>query len=396
MTSKALSVTPIDPVSLTQALVRCKSITPDEGGALTYLQSVLEPAGFTCHRLTFSAPGTPDVDNLYARIGTSAPHLCFAGHTDVVPPGPLQSWRHPPFAAEIVNGVLYGRGAADMKGGIACFLAATLDYLAQNGLPPKGSISFLITGDEEGPAVNGTIKMLQWLKQNGEKLDHCLVGEPSNPEKIGDAIKIGRRGSLNGVLTITGKQGHAAYPHLANNPIPGLLKVLDHFLSEPLDQGTAHFMPSNLEITSVDVGNPAVNVIPERAQAQFNIRFNDSHSGNSLMALLRNKTATALQGTGLDWDINFQLSGESFLTEPGFLSTTLAHAIEAETGHKPELSTSGGTSDARFIKDYCPVIEFGLVNATIHKVDERVPVSDLECLTRIYRRFIDSYFKASA
>ena len=386
--------TPADPVPLAQALIRCQSVTPDEGGALDYLESVLKPAGFACHRLAFSDANTPDVDNLYARIGTGSPHLCFAGHTDVVPPGPLASWSHPPFAAEIVDGVLFGRGAVDMKGGIACFLAATLDHLAQNGLQQNGSISFLITGDEEGPAINGTVKMLQWLERNGETLDHCIVGEPSNPKNIGDAIKIGRRGSLNGVLTVTGKQGHAAYPHLANNPIPGLLKILDSFSGAPLDHGTAHFMPSNLEVTSIDVGNSAVNVIPEQARAQFNIRFNDSHSGDSLKALLRNKAAAALRGTGLTWDIAFQLSGDSFVTEPGALITTLAQAIKAETGRQPELSTSGGTSDARFIKNYCPVVEFGLVNATIHKVDEHVPVRDLVTLTAIYRRFIDNYFKA--
>ncbi len=382
-----------DPLQLTRDLVRCPSITPQEGGALDYLEEMLSQAGFTCHRLPFSDSDTPDVDNLYARIGHSAPHLCFAGHSDVVPPGDEADWTYPPFAGEVHDGVLYGRGSADMKGGIACFIAATARYLQRHGLPKAGSISFLITGDEEGPAINGTSKMLDWLEQANEVPDHCVVGEPSNPEKVGQAIKIGRRGSLNGWLTIEGKQGHAAYPHLANNPIPGLLRVLSALLAEPLDTGTAHFAPSNLEITSIDVDNPTVNVIPARARAQFNIRFNDRHSGHSLMRLLHRKVSAALEGNNLAFKLDFQLSGESFLTQPGPLIDTMSKAIREITGRTPELSTGGGTSDARFITRLCPVIEFGLVNATIHKVDEQVPVADLELLTKIFERFLSNYFE---
>ena len=383
----------MDPVALAQDLIRCPSVTPEEGGALDYLQALLTEAGFSCHRLPFSDKDTPDVDNLYARIGTSAPHLCFAGHTDVVPPGDETAWSSPPFAAEIRDGILYGRGSADMKGGIACFIAATLRHIERYGMPAQGSISFLITGDEEGPAVNGTVKMLDWLADNGEVLDHCVVGEPSNPESIGDAIKIGRRGSLNGLLTVEGKQGHAAYPHFANNPIPGLLQALSAFLSEPLDEGTDHFMPSNLEVTSVDVGNPTVNVIPARAEAKFNIRFNDLHTGDRLMDMLREKAGAAIKSSGLSFDIDFQLSGESFVTQPGPLIAAMSAAITEVTGKTAELSTSGGTSDARFIKNVCPVIEFGLVNATIHKVDEHVPLKDFETVTQIFERFIAAYFR---
>ena len=381
-----------DPIELTQALIRCPSVTPQEGGALDFLQRVLEQAGFNCHRLVFSEPDTPDVDNLYARLGTDAPHLCFAGHTDVVPPGDEKAWSHPPFGGDVVDGRLYGRGAADMKGGVACFLAAALRYLRdrQNGCP--GSISFLITGDEEGPALNGTRKVLEWLKARGERLDHCLLGEPSNPAALGEAIKIGRRGSLNGVLTISGKQGHVAYPDLAANPVPGLLAVLNRFLAEPLDEGNAHFMPSNLEVTSIDVGNKAENVIPASAAAMFNIRFNDHHTADSLKARLRDLAGETLAKFDLSHSFRFRVTGGCFLTEPGPLVDALRDTIREETGRTPELSTGGGTSDARFIKDYCPVIEFGLINATIHAVDEHVKVADLHQLTAIYERFIARYF----
>ncbi len=385
-----------DPVEFARKLIRCPSITPAEGGALDFLQTALEGAGFTCHRLVFSEPGTPDVDNLYARIGTESPHLCFAGHTDVVPPGDEHSWTHPPFGGEVSDGRLYGRGAADMKGGIACFLAAALRYLGGGSRNLRGSISFLITGDEEGPALNGTQKVLHWLKERGERLDHCLLGEPSNPAALGDAIKIGRRGSLNGVLTVSGRQGHVAYPELAANPVPGLLAVLNRFLAEPLDAGNAHFAPSNLEITSIDVGNDAENVIPARASAMFNIRFNDEHTAKSLEDHLRQIAGAALAGFDLRHSFSFRATGECFLTEPGLLVATLRDVVKEETGHTPELSTGGGTSDARFIKDTCPVVEFGLVNTTIHAVDEHVSVADLHGLTAIYERFLARYFEAFA
>ena len=382
-----------DPVEMTQALVRCPSVTPAQGGALDYLQSVLERTGFQCHRLPFSEPDTPDVDNLYARLGTGDPHLCFAGHTDVVPPGDEGAWSHPPFGGEIADGLLYGRGTADMKGGIACFLAAVLQYLDENQSGFPGSVSFLITGDEEGPALNGTRKILEWLKARDERLDHCLLGEPTNPQALGDDIKIGRRGSLNGVLTVNGKQGHVAYPDLAANPMPGLLAVLDRYLATPLDDGNDHFAPSNLEITSIDVGNPAENIIPARAKAMFNVRFNDHHTSASLMEHLRGIAGEALSKFDLGHSFRFRSASECFLTEPGPLVDTLRDAIGQEIGRTPNLSTAGGTSDARFIKDYCPVIEFGLVNTTIHAVDEHVPVSDLHQLTSIYKRFIARYFE---
>ncbi len=383
-----------DPVKFTQDLVRCPSITPEEGGALSYLQDVLSDAGFTCYRLPFSEPDTPDVDNLYARIGTDAPHLCFAGHTDVVPPGDDDAWTHPPFAGDVEDSWLYGRGAIDMKGGVACFLAATLRHLANRGYKFGGSISFLITGDEEGPALNGTRKMLDWLHDRSEVLDHCLLGEPTNPEALGQAIKIGRRGSLNGVLTVSGKQGHVAYPDLANNPVPGLLLVLKHFLDKPLDEGTDHFAPSNLEVTSIDVQNPAENIIPASSVAKFNVRFNDLHTAESLKELLRERASEALVGKDLRHSFYFRSTGDCFLTEPGPLVDILAKAITEITGLTPKLSTGGGTSDARFIKNVCPVIEFGHVNSTIHQVDERVQISDLHMLTEIYQKFIERYFEA--
>lgn len=388
-----MTSSPFDPVNFTQDLIACRSITPDEGGALDYLEEVLSKAGFHCKRLPFSQAGTPDVDNLYARIGRGAPHLCFAGHTDVVPPGNESAWSHPPFAGEISDGFVFGRGAADMKGGIACFLAAALGYLDKCNGKFDGSISFLITGDEEGPAINGTQKMLAWIRERQEVIDHCLVGEPSNPKKIGDEIKIGRRGSLNGVLTVSGKQGHVAYPDLASNPVTGLVAVLGRLLAEPLDAGTDFFAPSNLEVTSIDVGNSAENVIPAQASAMFNIRYNDTHTGESLKTLIREQAGEALADFDLRHEFRFRVSGDCFLTEPGPLSETLSEAIKQVTGRIVELSTSGGTSDARFIKDDCPVIEFGLLNDTIHQVDERVAVEDLETLTKIYALFIERYFE---
>lgn len=381
-----------DAIAIAQALVRCPSVTPQEGGALDYLGRLLAQAGFTCRRLPFSEPGTPDVDNLFARIGEGAPHLCFAGHTDVVPPGDAARWTHPPFAGEIADGFLWGRGAVDMKGDIACFAAAAIGFLRAQGGPP-GSLSFLITGDEEGPSINGTRKVLAWMDAHGHRPDHCLVGEPSNPNALGDAIKIGRRGSVSARLTVTGTQGHSAYPQFANNPVPGLLAVLNAYLAEPLDGGTEHFEPSYVVVTGIDTGNPAFNVIPERISANVNIRFNDQHDAESLRAMLRAKAAAALDRSGLEHTIDFEPASPCFRTQSPELIGVMAEVIQRHTGRAPELSTGGGTSDARFIKDYCPVIEFGLVNATIHKIDERVPIDDLEKLTAIYRDFIGRYFE---
>lgn len=391
-----MTATHHDPIAFTQALVRCPSITPAEGGALTYLEGALESAGFHCDRLMFSAPDTPDVDNLFARIGRGGPHLCFAGHTDVVPTGEVARWSHPPFGAVIADGYLYGRGAVDMKGNIACFLAAALDFLADPDRLGQGSISLLITGDEEGPAVNGTVKVLDWMAANGHLPTACLVGEPSNPERLGDAIKIGRRGSLNGKLVVRGRQGHAAYPRAANNPIRGVTRVAAALQALRLDEGTEAFSPSNLEIVAIETGNPAYNVIPGAVEARLNVRYNDRHTATSLEALIRREALAALAGTGLELEAAFHGNADAFVTKPGPLSDTMIAAIQAETGRTPELSTSGGTSDARFVKDYCPVIEFGLVNKTIHAIDERVAVADLVALTRIYRAFLERFFAVTA
>jgi succinyl-diaminopimelate desuccinylase len=377
-----------DVVAHAQELIRCKSITPHEGGALRYLERELTGAGFNCHRLPFAEPGTPEVDNLYARIGDDGPHVCFAGHTDVVPPGDESAWNCPPFSAGIRNGVLFGRGAADMKGGVAAALAATLCYLGDNGGRAHGSISFLITADEEGPAINGTKKVVDWLIARNELPDYCLLGECTSEEAAGDTIKIGRRGSLSGTLTVRGVQGHVAYPHKAKNPLPRLLDALDRLRAEPLDKGSAHFQPSNFEITSIDTGNATSNVIPAAASARFNIRFNDHHTGDTLKAWIDRQVFGALQDAGVDHALSYEPVSESFITEPGGFVQTLAAAVEAETGRKPVLSTAGGTSDARFIKDLCPVVEIGLLNATAHKVNECVPISDLETLTRIYTQFL--------
>ena len=381
-----------DPVALTRDLVRCPSVTPAEGGALAFLEKTLKVAGFTVHRMTFSEPGAQDVENLYARIGEAGPHLMFAGHTDVVPPGDEAAWRHPPFAGETDGNELFGRGAVDMKGGIACALAAVLDHLAQNGGEPKGSISFLITGDEEGIAVNGTPKLLKWAAEHGQIFDHCILGEPSNQEELGDTIKIGRRGSLNGHLIVFGKQGHVAYPHRADNPIRGLVKLIEAVQSEPLDAGNAQFSPSHLEFTSVDVGTKTVNLIPGEARARFNIRFNDCHTLDTLKALVEARAAKAA-GSAIRFSFQWQPSNAGvFVTKPGPFTDLLADAVQAVTGRRPELSPTGGTSDARFITHYCPVVEFGLVGQTMHAVDERVPIADLRALTAIYRKIIDRYF----
>jgi succinyl-diaminopimelate desuccinylase len=384
-----------DPVTLAQALIRCESVTPAEAGALTLLQQALERAGFQCHRMTFTEPGTADVDNLYARFGSEAPNLCFAGHTDVVPPGDEAAWTVPPFAAEIRDGVLYGRGAADMKGAVACYVAAALQYIAGRGGKAKGSLSFLITGDEEGASVNGTIKLLGWLKERGEKLDACVVGEPSSQTAVGDEIKIGRRGSLNGELIVKGKQGHAAYPHVADNPLPKLARMIDRLASLHLDSGTEHFEPSHIAVTIVSVPNTATNVIPGQARATFNVRYNDAHTRAKIERRIAECCKAAAAEVGAQYTLSFSGTGDVFLTKPGPLVEAMANAAREVTGHSAKLTTTGGTSDARFIKDYCPVVELGLVNATIHQVDERVPVADLMTLMQIYARFIERYFAAA-
>lgn len=380
-----------DPVALAAELIRCPSVTPDASGALDVVQGALEPAGFACHRLVFGAPGTANVDNLFARIGEGRPHLCFAGHVDVVPPGDEAAWTYPPFSGVVAGGELWGRGALDMKGGVACMIAAALDYLAQRGRPP-GAISFLITGDEEGPAINGTRKVLEWMAEQGERPDQCVLGEPTNSMALGETIKIGRRGSLSVRLLISGTQGHVAYPDQANNPMRGLARVLNWLTELRLDRGTAHFAPSNLEVTSIDTGNAADNVIPAQVTAKFNIRFNDAHTPDSLQDFIASGVAETLAGTGLPHDLDFHLSGGSFLTEPGSWVEALSAAIADVTGRTPHYDTGGGTSDARFIKDTCPVVEFGLTYGLIHAVDERVAVDDLHQLTGIYRNFLERYF----
>jgi succinyl-diaminopimelate desuccinylase len=382
----------VDPVSLARDLIRCPSVTPAEGGALALVERVLKAAGFAVHRVVFAEPGTTPVENLYARIGTRAPNLVFAGHTDVVPPGDEAKWNHPPFAGEIREDLLYGRGAVDMKGGVACAIAAVLDYLAACGGEPKGSISFLITGDEEGIAVNGTIKLLKWAADRGEKFDQCILGEPSNASVVGDTIKIGRRGSLNGTLIITGKQGHVAYPERADNPVRGLVTLMSALMAAPLDRGGAHFDPSNLEFTSIDIGNPVVNLIPGEARARFNIRFNDCHSQVSLKALIE-RLAGAAAAERVRWHIEWEPSNaDCFLTAPGPFVELVTGAVREATGRVPALSTKGGTSDARFIKDYCSVLEFGLAGQTMHQVDEHAPVADLILLASVYRKILDRYF----
>ena len=377
-------------LDLCRALIRCPSVTPDEGGALAVVETALKVTGFITHRMTFSEPGLPDIENLYARIGTGAPHLVFAGHTDVVPVGDPTQWRFDPFSAELADGAVWGRGATDMKGGVAAFVAAACTYVARHG-PPKGSIGFLITGDEEGPAVNGTEKLLRWAHERGERFDHCIVGEPTNPEALGDMIKIGRRGSLNGTLVVHGTQGHAAYPQRADNPIPHLVRLLDALIGTPLDAGTAHFDASNLEIVSVDVGNAAWNVIPAEARARFNIRFNDIWTAATLEAELGRRLGEAARTARFTLRME-PCNAHAFLTPPDRFTDLLVKTVEARTGRRPRLSTSGGTSDARFIRAYCPVLEFGSVGQTMHMVDERIAIADLDALTAIYGDVLEAYF----
>jgi succinyl-diaminopimelate desuccinylase len=385
-----------DALAIAQDLIRCPSVTPADAGALGVLENLLKANGLAVHRVTFSEPGTADIDNLYARIGNSTPHITFAGHTDVVPPGDETAWRFGAFSGEVKDGFLYGRGAVDMKGGIACSVAAVLQYLADHGGRPqadgRGSISFLITGDEEDVSVNGTVKLLQWAAARGEKFDHCVLGEPSNQEVLGDCIKVGRRGSQSGTLYVDGLQGHVAYPQRASNPVPDISRLIVALSVEPLDHGSAQFQPSNLEFTSVDVGNSASNVIPGQARAKFNIRYNDLHTQESLRKLVEERLAKAT-GNRIRARIVWEPSNSNvFMTKPGVFTDLAVAAIEEVTGRKPELSTTGGTSDARFVASYCPVIEFGLVGQTMHQINERAAVSDLEKLTKIYRGILDRYF----
>jgi succinyl-diaminopimelate desuccinylase len=382
-----------EPLELAQALIRCQSVTPHDAGALEVLEVVLEGFGFDCHRLIFSQSDTPDVANLYARWGRAQPNFCFAGHTDVVPAGGRRAWSVDPFGGEVSAGKLYGRGAADMKGAIACFVAASTRFLAAHGKDLQGSISLLITGDEEGPAVNGTVKVLRWMAEQGEKIDVCLVGEPTSAKRLGDTVKIGRRGSLTAYLTVHGVQGHTAYPHLADNPIPKLMRMLDAITAEPLDSGTPHFQPSALAITTVDVDNPAANVIPAAARATLNIRFNDLLTGESLTRRLEACCNKVRDEMGGDYSLSVEVSGEAFLCKPGPFTDLIAAAIEARLGIKPEFNTAGGTSDARFIHRVCPVAEFGLPGLTMHKADEYVELADLDALTAVYGDTLERYFR---
>ena len=378
---------PIDPVALTAALIRCPSVTPAEGGALLLLEQMLTVAGFTCQRV--DRGGVP---NLFARWGARGANRSFGfnGHTDVVPVGNEAAWRFAPFGAEVSDGFMYGRGACDMKSGVAAFVAAAIDFVQQT--PPDGAVILTITGDEEGPGRDGTLALLDYMQAQGETMTACLLGEPTCPDHLGQMMKIGRRGSMNVHLTVRGVQGHAAYPHRAKNPLPALVHLLDRLAHHELDRGTSHFDPSTLAITTVDTGNPASNVIPAEARATLNIRFNDLHTSQSLSDWLQAE-ATALQrATGIDIDLRISVSGESFLTPPGSLSALVAQAVQDETGITPEMSTSGGTSDARFIKDVCPVVEFGLVGQTMHQVDERVAVEHIGALKSIYLRVLQSYF----
>ncbi|MFN3845654.1 MAG: succinyl-diaminopimelate desuccinylase [Paracoccaceae bacterium] len=378
---------PVDPVALTADLVRCPSVTPSEGGALVLLERLLADAGFACTRV--DRGGVP---NLYARWGLPGANRSFGfnGHTDVVPVGDAASWTHDPFGAEVVDGWMYGRGTTDMKSGVAAFAAAAVDFVRQT--PPDGAVILAITGDEEGASVDGTRALLDWMAGQGERMTHCLVGEPTCPNEMGEMMKIGRRGSMTAYVTANGVQGHSAYPHRAKNPMTALVKLLASLEQTPLDDGSDHFDASTLAITTIDCGNPANNVIPARGTATVNIRFNDLHSGDSLTDWLQQRARAVEQETGVHMAVQVQISGESFLTPPGDFSAMVARAVQAETGRVPEYSTSGGTSDARFVKEHCPVVEFGLVGKTMHQVDERVQVAQIRQLKTIYSRILQDYF----
>ena len=372
-------------IELTQGLIRCPSVTPDDHGALGFVQDFLTPLGFKCERFIFSEDGTPSIDNLYARYGSEGPLMVFAGHTDVVPVGDAAAWSQPPFEGKIVDGKIYGRGAVDMKGAIGAFMAAARDFIASGKF--KGSIALLLTGDEEGPAINGTKKVLDVLNARGEKIDFCIIGEPTSDQVFGDTIKIGRRGSMNTALTIHGMQGHAAYPEKADNPLPKLVHFLSKIMGH-LDEGTPEFQPSNLEVTGIDTGNPTTNVIPAKVSAYFNIRYNTLHSSVSLQKMIQDE----LQKQGLKYDAQFKLSGESFLTKATPWVDVLAKEVKAVADVQPILGTGGGISDAKFIHSFSPLAELGLCNGLAHKVDECVPIQDLEMLTAIYHNFLKKFF----
>jgi succinyl-diaminopimelate desuccinylase len=378
---------PTDPIDLTARLVRCPSVTPNEGGALSLLEEVLSQAGFECHRADRGG-----IANLFARWGTkgAARTFGFNGHTDVVPPGDEAAWSKPPFGAEISDGRLWGRGAVDMKSGVAAFAAAAMDFVALT--PPDGAVILAITGDEEGDAVDGTTALLDWMQAQGERMSVCIVGEPTCPDKMGEMIKIGRRGSLSAWFTITGVQGHSAYPHRARNPLPAMARLMDRLASYELDQGTENFDPSTLAVVTIDTGNTATNVIPAQVRGTVNIRFNDAHDSAGLIAWLQSELDKVVDEFDVKGEMTVKVSGESFLTPPGPLSDLVAAAVEAETGVRPVLSTTGGTSDARFVKNHCPVVEFGLVGRTMHEVDERVPVEQIVQLKAIYARILADYF----
>ena len=380
-------MTETDPVALSADLIRCPSVTPEEGGALTLLETLLGGVGFTCTRVDRGG-----VANLYARWGDKAHPRTFGfnGHTDVVPVGDANAWTRPPFGGEIADGVLYGRGATDMKTGVAAFAAAAVDFVRNT--PPDGAIVLAITGDEEGDATDGTVALLDWMADQGEAMTACLVGEPTCPERLGDMIKIGRRGSMSTWFTVRGKQGHSAYPHRAKNPLPAIARLMDRLASHELDTGTDHFDASTLAVVTIDTGNPATNVIPAECRATVNIRFNDAHDATGLEAWLREEMGRAAGETGIAMELRVKVTGESFLTPPGALSELVAASVKAETGVTPEFSTSGGTSDARFVKDHCPVVEFGLVGQTMHAVDERVEIDQIRQLKRIYTRIMRDYF----
>jgi succinyl-diaminopimelate desuccinylase len=375
----------IDPVVLTRDLIRRPSVTPADEGAMDVLERALTGLGFHCRRMKFE-----DIENLYARRGTASPNLCFAGHTDVVPTGSTEAWSSAPFEAEVKDGILYGRGAVDMKGGIAAWVAAVSQVLAEGEVP--GSLSFLITGDEEGPALHGTKRVVQALMAEGEVIDACVVGEPSSQHALGDMIKIGRRGSLNTWITVQGKQGHVAYPDRAANPVPVLARLVARLADHQLDEGYEAFQPSNLELTTLDVGNTATNLIPAEARGRLNIRFNPNHTGESLMAWLNAEAGKAQAESGLRIELEHLHSGDAFLTQTGPFVTAVQDAVEASTGRRPEASTTGGTSDARFIRAMCPVLELGLVGQTMHQIDERAPVAEIEALAEVYRAVIGRYF----
>ena len=376
-----------NPIELTKTLINCRSVTPENDGAIEQVSHWLEEIGFKSEILNFEEEGTASIKNLWSKMGSKGPTICFAGHTDVVPTGNIDEWSSDPFDANEVNDKIIGRGAADMKGSIASFISATSRFVKEHPDFP-GSIGFIITGDEEGCAINGTKKILTWMKSNNISFDDCIVGEPTNPNSLGEMIKIGRRGSVNGVITVKGVQGHVAYPHLADNPIPKLIKILENLINQKLDDGTEHFQPSNIEITSIDIGNKATNVIPKEASANFNIRYNDIFDREKIEEEVHNR----IRSLNYDYSIKFEHSGDSFLTSPGKLTKNLSKIIEDQTGNTPELSTSGGTSDARFIKDYGNVVEFGLIGATMHKVDESASIKDIKNLTEIYYQLLKKYF----